>query len=295
MASTPEAATATTAATAAPAARMARRIWTLVEPVHAVTYFSPEARSAFERAGLRGFWRGYFAGRSAPLGRVGAGPVTASFYNFAPSMVQRALPAVWDLVSPEQALAAREAGAVAALGRLLAGTDADIARAADLLITALDGIDCAGRVLASANAGRPVPGEPLARLWHGATLLREHRGDGHFAALLAADIDGCEILALGESVRPRSLMQPIRGWTDDEWVAAAGRMTERGLLGRDSALTGAGAALLADVEHRTDTAAARPWRDEALAAELAEVITPIAVACAAELPYPNPIGVQAVR
>src|SRR5271169_3810151 len=91
----------------------ARRIWTLVEPVHAVTYFSAESKSAFEDAGLRGFWRGYFAGRSAPLGRVDAAPVIASFYNFAPPMVQRALPAVWDLISPEQALEVRQAGAVA--------------------------------------------------------------------------------------------------------------------------------------------------------------------------------------
>jgi hypothetical protein len=287
------------------AAQVARRIWTLVEPVHAVTYFSPEARSAFESAGLRGFWRGYFAGRSAPLGRVDAAPVIASFFNFAPSMVKRALPAVWDLVSPQQALAAREAGAVAALGRLLAGCEADVARAADLLITALHGVDCAGRVLASANAALPVPVEPLARLWQGATLLREHRGDAHFAALLAADIDGCEILALRElaprelapreSARPRSVMQPIRGWTDGQWDAAAARLTERGLLGSDGTPTESGAALLADIEHRTDAAAARPWRDEALAAEVIEVITPIGLACAADLPYPNPIGVQAVR
>jgi hypothetical protein len=272
----------------------ARRMWTLVEPVHAVTYFSPEAKAAFEAAGLRGFWRGYFAGRAAPLGRVRAAPVIASFYNFAPAMVSRALPAVWDLITPDQALAVREAGAVSTLRRLLDGQDTDVAPAADLLISALDGLDCAGRVLASANAALPVPDEPFARLWHGATLLREHRGDGHFAALVAADLDGCEILALRQSKSPRSVMQPIRGWTDDEWAAAEGRVTRRGLLGADGAPADAGAALLAEIEERTDNAAARPWLDEELAAELTEVLMPIAVACAAELPYPNPIGVPEV-
>jgi hypothetical protein len=64
-------------------------MWTLFEPVHAVTYFAPEARSAFEEAGLRGFWRGYFAGRAAPLGPAGAAVVGASFFNFAPAMVAR--------------------------------------------------------------------------------------------------------------------------------------------------------------------------------------------------------------
>src|SRR5215813_11480156 len=66
------------------AAPAARRMWTLFEPVHVVTYFAPEARAAFEEAGLRGFWRGYFAGRSAPLGPVDAPPVIAAFFGFAP-------------------------------------------------------------------------------------------------------------------------------------------------------------------------------------------------------------------
>ena len=67
-------------------------MWTLFEPVHAVTYFAPEARSAFEEAGLRGFWRGYFAGRAAPLAPVNAAVVGASFFNFSPTMVARAIP-----------------------------------------------------------------------------------------------------------------------------------------------------------------------------------------------------------
>ena len=211
--------------------RLARRLWTIYDPVHAVTYFSPEARSAFTEAGLRGFWRGYFAGRSAPLGSVTAAPVIASFFNFAPSFVSRALPAVWDLISPADALAVRQAGAVAALDRLLAGIDADIKLAADLLATAAEGLDIAGRVLASANAELPVPDEPMARLWHAATLLREHRGDAHFAALLASDIDGCEAVVLQADKKvPRAQIQPVRGWTDEEWDSAAARLVARGLL-----------------------------------------------------------------
>src|SRR5208282_5160219 len=97
------------------AAGAARRMWTLFEPVHVVTYFTAEARAGFEQAGLRGFWRGYFAGRAAPLGPVGPAPVTASFCTFAPAMTTRALPAVWELISPGDALAVRQAGAVAAL------------------------------------------------------------------------------------------------------------------------------------------------------------------------------------
>ncbi|MGI9008336.1 MAG: SCO6745 family protein [Streptosporangiaceae bacterium] len=276
------------------ASQTAHRMWTLTEPVHAVTYFAPEARTAFEAAGLRGFWRGYFAGRSAPLGPVAAAPVTASFFVFAPPMVSRAVPGVWDLITPAQALAVRERGAVAALSRLLAGLEESVATAADLLATVVAGLDCSGRVLAAANAALALPDEPAARLWQTATLLREHRGEGHFAALLSAGLDGCEanVLRAGLDI-PRAMLQPIRGWADEQWDQAAARLAGRGLVDADGTATAAGAALLAGAERVTDAAASRPWRDREFAADLAGVLYPIAVACAAELPALNPIGVPA--
>ncbi len=273
-------------------------MWTLFEPVHVVTYFSAEALSAFTDAGLRGFWRGYFAGRAAPLGAVGAAPVTASFFNFAPPMVARALPGVWELITPEEALAVRSAGAVAALRRLLGDRQADVTAAADMLLRAADGLDCAGRVLAAANAARLAPDEPTARLWHAATLLREHRGDGHFAALVAADIDGCEALVLrtGSGVDPpREQLQPVRGWTDEDWERAAARLADRGWVDSAGGVTPDGAAARQAVEDATDLAAARPWARLGAEAteELAGLLAPIAQACAAELPFPNPVGVPA--
>src|SRR3984957_19059452 len=125
----------------------ARAMWTMFEPVHDVTYFAPEAVGAFTEAGLRGYWRGYFAGRAAPLGGAGAAVVTASFYNFAPAFVGRAIPGVWDLITPQEAIAVREAGAAASLRRLLDGPAAEAAKAADLLWRAVEDLDFAGRVL----------------------------------------------------------------------------------------------------------------------------------------------------
>ena len=142
---------------------MARSMWTLFEPIHAVTYFAAEARSAYEQAGLRGFWRGYFAGRAAPLGAAGPAVVAASFFNFAPAFVARAIPGVWELITPEEALRVRLAGAAEGLGRLLAGQEAKAAAAADLLWRAIGELDFSGRVLAAANAALPVPpGEDAA-------------------------------------------------------------------------------------------------------------------------------------
>jgi hypothetical protein len=276
------------------AARTARTMWTLFEPVHAVSYFTPEARSAFEDAGLRGFWRGYFAGRAAPLGVTGAAVVSASFYNFAPAMVARAIPGVWELTTPGEALRLRLAGAGSALRRLLTRLDAEVAAAADLLGRAAGELDCAGRVLAAANAGLPVPDDLVARLWQAATALREHRGDGHSAALLAAGVDGCEALVLrcGLDLR-REDLQPIRGWTDEQWEEARSRLARRGWVGADGELTGEGRDGHRAVEQATDVAAARPWArlGPAAVAELTAALTPLARACAAVLPYPSPIGV----
>ena len=308
----------------ADAGHTARSMWTLFEPIHAVIYFAPESRAAFEEAGLRGFWRGYFAGRAAPLGPAGAAVVTASFFNFAPAFVARAVPAVWDLITPEDALRTRLAGAEAGLRGLLAGRVAEAEVAADLLWQAIGELDFSGRVLAAANAALPVAdggstvggstaggstgggspggaspggGSPaLARLWQAATLLREHRGDGHFAALAAADIDGCEAVALRCCMDlRREDLQPVRGWTDEQWDSALAGLADRGWVSADGQLTNAGQAAHDAVENATDWAAARPWArlGADATAELAGVLTPLAKACAAVVPYPSPIGVPA--
>jgi hypothetical protein len=293
----------TTATGAAESA--ARRMWMLFEPVHIVSYFAPAAKDAFEQAGLRGFWRGYFAGRSAPIGPVGPAPVIAAFFSFAPAMVTRALPAVWDIITPGKALTVRQAGAAAALSDLLGLREgetvpAQVIAAADGLAGAAGRTEFAGRPLGGPNAALPVPDDPLARLWHAATILREHRGDGHIAALVASGLDGSEALALRAGLRragsahdhvpgawDRSQLQPMRGWTDSEWDAAAARLTARGLLQQDGTATPAGIALHHSVEAATDLAAARPWAALTVGetAELAELLRPVARACAAVLPW----------
>ncbi|HET6298785.1 MAG TPA: hypothetical protein VFG33_35785, partial [Kribbella sp.] len=73
----------------------ARRMWRVLEPYHAITYFAPDTRQATDALGLRGGWMSYFACRAAPLGPVGPELVAAVFYNFHPDMVARALPDAW--------------------------------------------------------------------------------------------------------------------------------------------------------------------------------------------------------
>ncbi len=276
----------------------ARRMWSLFEPIHAVTYFAPQAREGFTAAGLRGFWRGYFAGRAAPLGEVQAAPVIASFFNFAPGMVGRAIPEVWTMSSPRKALDARVEGAVASLAALVAAVpDAHMDEAADILARAAAAVETAGRVLGAANAALAPYDGTLARLWQAATTLREHRGDGHVAALVTAGIGPCEVLALRCGMDlSREVMQPVRGWTDDEWRGAQVRLESRGWLDASGVATPVGTAAYRQVEDATDLAAAGPWRDlgPQTVRRAEELLRPIAVACHTVLPVGNPIGIPAV-
>lgn len=274
---------------------VARRMWQLFEAVHAVTYFTPESRQAYEDAGLRGFWRGYFAGRAAPLGPVGAAPVVAMFFNFAPSMVARALPDVWDRATPDQVLVARLEGAVASLSSLLPA-DVVVTTAANLLRTAAEAADTVGRPLGAANAAVPWPEEPIAVVWQAATVLREHRGDGHVAALVTAGVRGCEALVLRAGIEgTRDSLIAARGWTDEEWQATHDGLVARGLVDHTGAATETGRELYDDVEALTDRIATGPW--QALGDEhtehLADALAPIARAAATRLPFPNPIGLPA--
>ncbi|MFB8118851.1 hypothetical protein ACFC51_23605 [Streptomyces sp. NPDC055962] len=242
----------------------ARRVWHLLEPLHAVFYYAPEV---FEEAAALGYstqerWPSYFAWRAAPLGAAGAERVTAVFHSFSPVTVARHVPSGWDVADPEKVLAARTR-AVDRAYRVLFGDLADgpdLAAAAALARRAAEAADVTGRPLAAANAALPWPDDPLPVLWQAATILREHRGDGHVAALVGAGLDPVESLVSFAAVgAARPEVFASRGWTPAEWGAARGRLAARGLLAEDGTATAAGRALRAEVERRTDEEASGPW------------------------------------
>ncbi|NNG38525.1 MarR family transcriptional regulator [Flexivirga sp. ID2601S] len=169
------------------------RLFELVEPIGTIT-FSDVPNEAFLAAGMRNYWDGYFAGRAAPLGLVPAEVVHAVFYNFADGEVARHIPWVWSKVTPDEALAIRERGSADALRRRL-GSRVDspaLPRVAELATKAATSAPTEGRLLYAALRALPLPQDPVARLWHAATLLREHRGDGHNATLVTHGISGGE-------------------------------------------------------------------------------------------------------
>ncbi|MFD9739017.1 MarR family transcriptional regulator [Umezawaea sp. NPDC059074] len=255
---------------------VARRMYDLVEPIGLVPYFADESDQALMALGLRNAWDAYFAGRAAPLGRSAPAEVVhAVFYNFAPGEVARHLPRIWDLTTPEAALAARERGCVAGLRRLL-GDLADtpgVTRAADLLLRAATSAPVEGRVLYAALRALPVPREPLARLWHAATLLREHRGDGHTVALLAEDIGGTQahVLHALSIDMPAHEFGRVSHLPAAQLTAVIDGMRSRGLIGTDGWLTPTGHATKQRVESMTDRLAEAPYN--ALAPNELELLT----------------------
>ncbi|MFH7596306.1 hypothetical protein WDV06_14545 [Streptomyces racemochromogenes] len=244
----------------------ARRCWhTAINPLHATTYFSPEI---FEELGTLGITHRVavnLASRSAAMGAVGPGAVTAAFYNYRHDLVARHLPAVWGTATPEQVLAARLRAADRTVRRLL-GPEAiaspELAEAAELALRATEACTRHGRTLYAAHADLPVPEEPHLRLWHATTLLREHRGDGHLAALLLTGLDPLEALvshtATGRGMTPK-WVKSIRGWEQSDLDAAADRLRARGVLDADGELTEEGQALRERLETETDRLDAAPY------------------------------------
>jgi hypothetical protein len=285
-------------ALAGPAA--ARLLWQQIEPVHVLTYFAPEARQAADSLGMRGFWMGYFAQRSAPLGQVTPETVTATFFGFAATRVRRALPAAWDRATPVQVLAKRREGWEGARARILGArrlASREVAEAADLAWQAAGAADTSGRPLAAANQALDRPAAAHLALWQAVTTLREHRGDGHNALLVATGIGPVQAHALkvaaGES--PQEQLTEGRGHGPDAWHAAIDQLRTRGWLDGNGQLTSLGRRARADLERGTDEVSLSPWR--ALGSQatqrLSDLLGPLsaAVIASGEVPYPNPAGI----
>ncbi|MFG2682445.1 hypothetical protein [Streptomyces sp. NPDC048392] len=270
--------------TAAAGARSGRRCHNALNSLHSTHYFSPDLGRELAALGVTDARAVNFAVRAAALGPVGAGAVTAAFYNYKHDLVARHVPAVWRTVTPEQALAARARAVDATLRRLLGEetlASAEMSEAAGLALRAAEGCTRSARPLYSAHADLPVPDAPHLAYWHAATLLREHRGDGHLAALMTAGLDGLEALvthtATGKGMAPKWIFT-TRGWTREEWDAATGRLRDRGLIDAAGGLTEEGTALRERIERETDRLDAAPYAH--LGAEGVARLTELATAFA---------------
>jgi hypothetical protein len=275
----------------------ARRTFRRAEPIHAMIYFTPCGRDAYGRIGITHQRMAYFASRSAAMGQVSAETVVATFFNFSPALIHKAIPAAWDLASPAQVLAARLEAVDTSL-RQAWGEDVDspqVREAADLARRAAERA-CGrpqGRPLFAAHAALTWPDAPHLVLWHAQTLLREYRGDGHVALLLTESLDGLGALishAASGRIAAEAL-RTTRAWSEQEWAAGVDRLRAQGWLagGSELTLSPLGQLRRQSIENRTDELACYPY--EALGedgcARLRELTGPLSAAVmAAGLGFP---------
>lgn len=270
--------------------------WYAVEAVHAPVYFADdEAVERFGALGLKGFWMGYFASRSAALGTPGPEIVTALFHGFAPGMVARALPDAWSFADRGAILDTRLELARDRLAPVATDVEPIVAHLADVLRRA----DFAGKALAAAHAALPIPDDAIAALWRHATVLRELHGDAHVAVLTAAGLDGAtaNALAAAAGVVPPGQQQK-RGWDDAAWDHAHEQLHMRGWVDEWRAITEAGRSARARIEETTHRVANAALGDrEAVARTIAATGPLVALATrigeAGLVPHPNPTGVPA--
>jgi hypothetical protein len=211
-------------------------------------------------------------------------------------MVRRSLPDAWSFAAPGAGAAGpRSTGVDAALRRLLG--EPDLEELLDLTAGIVAALPLPGRPLAAANAALPRPASSLGALWQDCTVLREHRGDGHLAAVAATGMTWpLPHLLLSGTGRLDPRQQEHRGWDDPTWTGARDRLRERGWLDAAGVVTADGQAQLDALEDATDTLAA-PAYDGVDLDRLDALLRPLAerVVAGDALPFPNAMGLPRPR
>ena len=238
-----------------PPSTAARRLRDACEAVATIGWWSRPAASGFLGLG-HDFFDGYVWGRAAALGPwVSAPVVVAAFGVFDSAMLTAVFEHGRSISTHDAILSARAAGASAGLAA--AASDVDVARVeafGDRLLVASDSLDGLGRPLFGALRGLPIPDDAHGRAWRAAELVREHRGDGHIAAVVAADLDMVEANVLTEVWLGYSLGEysASRGFAPERLRAAADALRTRGWFDASDTLTVAGRAARDDIEATTD-------------------------------------------
>lgn len=230
----------------------ARRLRDAMEPIAMHPVWSRQNNEAMAELGLD-FFSGYAWGRAAALGEPSPGVVASSFAVFEPELIGGVYDAGRAACSRDQVLATRSEATTASLAALL--DDADVAAAATQLHDAAIDLDRSGRPLYAGLAELPMPDDPMGVLWRSAEMIREHRGDSHIAACVAAGLDPISMNILTELWvgMPLGSYTGTRGWDDVAIAASADQLRAAGLLDGDQ-LSAAGRAAREQIEDATDQA-----------------------------------------
>lgn len=204
--------------------------------------------------------RGYFLLRAAPLGRPVPDLVGSAFAFFPPVMVSKIVSRLWEQAPPERVLEVAVPRLAEAARSVFDGVDG-LEELTELVDEAAASAWTEGRALTTAWRGVEWPADPAPRLFGAATVLREHRGDGHIHALVEHGLSPLQAVLLTAARRERPLEEEARnrGWRDEELAVARSGLEAAGAITAD-AITDAGRELWERVEETTDRMAAQPWR-----------------------------------
>ena len=236
----------------------ARRLRDVLEPIAMVHVHSEEAREQYAALGLERF-AGYVLGRAGTLGLPPADLVVATFGVFEPEMLTGIYESALTVASVPDVLAAKQAGAVRCLHRVLGDPGREVEEVVTVLRAGIDRGPLPAKPLFAGLRALDWPGAAWGRLWHAANLLREFRGDAHLAALLGAGIGPIAANLLTEAhvgVATRDYTR-TRSWAEADIAAALDDLVDRRLVvleGDTAVLTERGAALRHDVEDVTEAA-----------------------------------------
>jgi hypothetical protein len=245
--------------------RRTRSLAAALEPVIGQVYFAPECHAAYAQLGFAPSpghagsvalpdGPAYFTSRGSLLGQVRPGVIAAAFGVFKPELVSAGVQYGWTLTDAATIFAARRAGAVAQLERVVGASDANVSTTADAFERAVAVLGIEGRPLfAGLRSWWDDPTDPWTRLFHLGDMLRECRGDAHVAAWTSESLDAVEIGLLNDvymGLPMRSYVR-TRGCNDEELDAGAERLRSRGWLDGD-ALSDDGRAAREEIERATD-------------------------------------------
>ncbi len=243
----------------------ARLLARVIEPLVGQVYFSPECHDRYTALGFASSpgatsagvalpdGPAYFTSRGSALGQVPGEVVSAAFAVFNPAVVVPAVDHGWSLTDASTVAAERLAGAMEQLERILGPEPDGTRRANELLQRAIDPLPHAGRALFAGTLAQPLPGTPLGDLFRLGDRLREHRGDSHTAAWLAAGLDAPQIGLLTEAwwgMPSRSYVR-TRAWSDAQLDDATAALEAVGWWA-DGSLTQVGREARESIELATD-------------------------------------------
>jgi hypothetical protein len=241
-------------------------------------YWDPEAIAAYAALGIENGAGYYVASRAAPLAPAGHQAVAAAFSSIHPGFIELALSLAETATTWERITAARNAAVGAGLRQYAPEIEDDLAALAEPLWAVADALPSSGRVLFAAHRQWPRSDDRLVSAWLALNCIREHRGDTHFAVLLAEGISGTQAGLLHDAFMnyPGDWIPRSRG-ADDAALAEAMQDLERRGLADSGRVNDAGLALRERIEARTDELTERPWRTlgEERTRALLDVIEPV--------------------